>query len=77
MLFIPAGFAHGFCVTRDNTEVLYKCSDVYSPEHERGILWNDPSLGISWPKIDGDYVLSPKDQKYPLLKEYSAQASPF
>ena len=69
MLYIPAGFAHGFCVLEDNTEFLYKVSDFYSPRHERGIIWNDPAIGIDWPKLDGAFVLSEKDQKYPTLKK--------
>ena len=69
MLYIPPGFAHGFCVLEEGTEVLYKVSDVYSPEHERGILWNDPALGIPWPKLDGGYLLSDKDKKLPPFQE--------
>jgi len=49
MLWIPVGFAHGFCVLSDFAEVLYKATDFYAPEHERCILWNDPELGIAWP----------------------------
>ncbi len=67
MLYLPAGFAHGFCTLEEGTEFLYKVSDFYSPEHERGILWNDPDLGIAWPKMD--YILAPKDEKYPRLRE--------
>jgi dTDP-4-dehydrorhamnose 3,5-epimerase len=48
MLWIPIGFAHGFCVLGDFAEVLYKATDFYSPEHERCLLWNDPELGIAW-----------------------------
>ena len=69
LLFIPAGFAHGFLALEDDTEILYKVSDVYSPAHERGILWNDPGVGIVWPKIDAPVLLSDKDKKYPALKE--------
>ncbi|HXV27517.1 MAG TPA: dTDP-4-dehydrorhamnose 3,5-epimerase [bacterium] len=68
MLYIPAGFAHGFFATQD-AEVLYKASDVHSPEHERGILWNDPELGIEWPKLETPYLLSEKDRKYPTFRE--------
>ncbi|OGW91708.1 MAG: dTDP-4-dehydrorhamnose 3,5-epimerase [Omnitrophica bacterium RIFCSPHIGHO2_02_FULL_63_14] len=69
MLFIPEGFAHGFLSLEDDTEFIYKCSDVYSPEHERGIRWDDPALGIPWPKIGIEYILSPKDRMHPLLKD--------
>ncbi len=59
-LYIPPGFAHGFCVLSEIAEVTYKCTDLYHPEHERSLLWNDPQLGITWP-ID-DPILSPKDE---------------
>jgi len=60
MLWIPAGFAHGFCIMSDFAEVIYKTTDFYAPEHERSILWNDPDVRIDWP-ISGIPVLSPKD----------------
>ena len=60
MLWIPAGFAHGFCIMSDFAEVLYKTTDFYATEHERCILWNDPDVRIDWP-ISGVPVLSPKD----------------
>ena len=71
MLYVPQGFAHGFCVLEEGTEFLYKVSDYYSLEHERGILWSDPGLAIPWPKIDGEFILSDKDKKYSLLKAHS------
>jgi dTDP-4-dehydrorhamnose 3,5-epimerase len=49
MLWVPAGFAHGFLVTSDVAEFLYKTTDYYAPQHERSLLWNDPALGIEWP----------------------------
>ena len=61
MMWIPAGFAHGFLVTSDYAEVQYKTTDYYAPEHERCILWNDRDLAISWP-LNGEPVLSPKDR---------------
>jgi dTDP-4-dehydrorhamnose 3,5-epimerase len=65
-LLVPKGFAHGFCTIVPNTQVVYKVDEYYSPECDRGILWNDPSLGIDWPTSQP--VLSDKDQKHPLLK---------
>ncbi len=59
--WIPAGFAHGFCVTSDTAEFLYKTTDYWSPAHERTLLWNDPQLGIPWP-LDGEPVLAAKDK---------------
>lgn len=67
MLYIPKGFAHGFLALEEGTEFLYKVSDFYSPEHERGILWSDPAMRIDWPKLDMKYLLSEKDQKFPTL----------
>ena len=58
--WVPPGFAHGFLVTSDVAEVLYKTTDYYAPAHERSLLWNDPKLAISWP-LAGDPILSSKD----------------
>jgi dTDP-4-dehydrorhamnose 3,5-epimerase len=66
-LLVPRGFAHGFCTIVPNTQVLYKVDEYYSPEHDRGILWNDPAIGIDWPTSRP--ILSDKDQKHPLLKD--------
>lgn len=61
-LWVPPGFAHGFCVISEVAEVLYKASDFYAPEHERSILWNDPAIGVAWP-LSGAPLLSPKDAR--------------
>jgi dTDP-4-dehydrorhamnose 3,5-epimerase len=66
-LYVPVGFAHGFCVISDYAEVIYKCTDYYSPKDERGILWNDPQIGIHWPATAP--LLSDRDQKHPHLLE--------
>lgn len=61
-LYMPAGFAHGFLVTSEEAIVEYKCTDFYSPTHERTLVWNDPDVGIAWPLSEGRMpVLSPKD----------------
>jgi len=62
MLWIPAGFAHGFIALSERAEVLYKSTDYYAPEHERTLLWNDPALAIPWP-LAGEPVLADKDRR--------------
>ena len=66
-LYIPPGFAHGFCVLSKAADFIYKCTDFYSAESERGIIWNDPSLNIKWPLPSP--LLSPKDQAFKTLEE--------
>jgi dTDP-4-dehydrorhamnose 3,5-epimerase len=66
-MYIPPGFAHGFCVLSDNTLFSYKCTDYYSPTTEGGIIWNDPDIGITWPADTTQ--ISKKDANYPRLKD--------
>jgi dTDP-4-dehydrorhamnose 3,5-epimerase len=73
-IYVPAGFAHGFCTLSENTEVLYKVSSEYAPELEGGLVWNDPDLGIVWPIAAEDATLSPRDRDWPPFKDF---ASPF
>ena len=73
-IFIPAGFAHGFCVISETASVIYKCTDYYSPADERGIRWDDPGLSIAWPVTDP--IMSEKDRLYPTLSEVPAEDLP-
>ncbi|NQX66714.1 dTDP-4-dehydrorhamnose 3,5-epimerase [Paenibacillus alba] len=66
-LLVPQGFAHGFCTIVPHTQVLYKVDEYYSPENDRGVLWNDSAIGIDWPAANP--ILSEKDGKHPLLKD--------
>lgn len=68
MLYIPAGFAHGFVVLSDEAELLYKASNEYSPENDRGVRWNDPDINVEW-GIDFEPLISEKDSKQPFLKD--------
>ena len=72
MLYIPSGFAHGFLVLSDKAELLYKATNEYSPEHDRGIRWNDPDINVDW-KIDYIPIISDKDAKQPFFKEVSKE----
>jgi len=65
--YVPAGFAHGFCVVGDGAEVFYKCTAAYDPENEIGIAWNDPSLAIEWPIREP--ILSKRDAANPILSD--------
>ncbi len=72
--FVPAGFAHGFCVLSEMALFLYKCTDLYNAQTEGGVLWNDPDLGIEWPIADP--ILSAKDTCHPCLKDISKDRLP-
>lgn len=65
--WIPPGFAHAFVVLSDSADFLYKTTNYYAPQSDRGVLWNDPAIGIEWPDLCMDFLLSDKDQKQPLL----------
>jgi dTDP-4-dehydrorhamnose 3,5-epimerase len=71
-LFVPEGFAHGFCTLEPNTVVIYKVNRYWSLEHERGLLWNDPALGVDWRLCGSEPVLSEKDRHYPVLADLPA-----
>ncbi|SFR14180.1 dTDP-4-dehydrorhamnose 3,5-epimerase [Desulfoscipio geothermicus] len=73
-LYIPEGFAHGFCVTSETALFAYKCTDIYNPAAEGGIIWNDPDIGIDWP-IDNP-ILSEKDRGYQQLKDIPGEKLP-
>jgi dTDP-4-dehydrorhamnose 3,5-epimerase len=73
-VYIPGGFAHGYCVSSEIAIVAYKCTDYYVPKEERGIKWNDPSLGIKWP-VD-EPILSDKDATHPTLESLPAEELP-
>ena len=68
-ILVPKGFAHGFVTLVPDTEVLYKVTDTYSPEHDRSIRFDDPAIGIEWPSVAGGFQLSDKDLKAPVLAE--------
>lgn len=70
MFYIPRGFAHGFSVFSESAIFTYKCDNYYSPEHERGIIYNDSDLGIDWKVPQEQQILSPKDLVYPRIKEW-------
>src|SRR5689334_7591846 len=71
-LFVPEGFAHGFCTLEPNTEVFYKVNRYYSPAHDCGLAWDDPALGIAWPVSGEAALLSDKDRRNPVLAELPA-----
>jgi dTDP-4-dehydrorhamnose 3,5-epimerase len=65
-IFIPEGFAHGFCVISETADVLYKTTDLYNPDDEYGVLWSDPDIGVDWP-VEVP-IVSDKDKQYPRLR---------
>ena len=67
-MWIPPGFAHGFCVISETAEFAYKVTDIYAPQAERGIIWNDKDIGVEWPLKQDELILSPKDEQNPSLK---------
>lgn len=71
-LFVPEGFAHGFCTLMPDTQVLYKVNRYYSAEHDRGFAWNDASVGIAWPIGEGEATLSDKDRRQPKFADLPA-----
>ena len=73
-IFIPEGFAHGFCVISETADVLYKATDLYNPDDEYGVLWSDPTIGIDWP-VEVP-IVSDKDKQFPGLKEAPEQHLP-
>jgi len=73
-ILVPQGFAHGFCTLEPDTEVIYKVTDFYAPDHDFGLRWNDPEIGIPWPIEESDVILSDKDKVQPPLSQID---SPF
>jgi dTDP-4-dehydrorhamnose 3,5-epimerase len=68
-VYVPVGFAHGFCTLEPHSEVVYKVDQHWVPEHDKGLLWNDPALGIAWPAGADDCILSDRDRKHPALAD--------
>jgi dTDP-4-dehydrorhamnose 3,5-epimerase len=73
-ILVPVGFAHGLCTLEPDTVVIYKVSNYYAPDHDFGLLWSDPDIGIDWPVSEAEAKLSDKDRKQPRLKDFD---SPF
>jgi dTDP-4-dehydrorhamnose 3,5-epimerase len=73
ILYVPVGFAHGFCVLSDVADVIYKQTAYYAPEIERGIAWDDPDVGIRWPLPEAELIVSARDRAAPALRELAAE----
>lgn len=73
VLYVPVGFAHGFCVLSDLADVIYKQTAYYDPAIERGIAWNDPDVAVRWPLPEAELVVSARDQAAPLLREVASE----
>lgn len=71
-LYVPAGFAHGFCTLEPDTEVFYKVDASYAPSHESGLAWNDPDIGIDWPDVADQSTLLERDRRWPALHGLSS-----
>ncbi len=71
-VWAPAGFARGFCVLSDYADIQYKCTALYNPKGESGIRWDDPQIGVQWPRVDSDWILSEKDRKAQTLAQWLA-----
>jgi dTDP-4-dehydrorhamnose 3,5-epimerase len=74
-LWVPVGFGHGFCTLEPDTVISYRVTDYYSPEHDKGVAWDDPDIGIAWPDIADAETLSPKDRSQPALVDLPAYFS--
>ncbi len=72
MILVPRGFAHGYCTLVPDTEVLYKVDNLYAPDHDAGLAWDDPKLAIEWPTLDVPFTLSEKDKTHPTLDQLPA-----
>ncbi len=71
-ILVPAGFAHGFCTLEPDTEIFYKASNYYAPDHDFGLFWNDPALGIDWPILPEKAIVSEKDRRLPHFEDLQA-----